>query len=798
MKSLLPLVVVLVATAAAPAFGEGPRYLLDMENANPGKEIVVSRPPDGLVPIQVVLNAPLSEARQPIRLSMSQFTGDRGSFVVQIRAACDSTDGVQSLDFTKSTAQGICLYIPPLPGDGRYTGSMLLVSPEPQALVKPFVITRPQAVLTVQPISPQLVTLSPWGRFVRDRTLNPSAAPQQTFHVILSEKSGVADAKGIMVKLSVSKSPANFDLKKNIAFRTDGCEIPCLDSGPIADSAELRFRSVPAGGQLGIDVALYGLKPGEYNAVLQFSSLNSAADDSQKQSLVIQVRDPVWSAILCLLLALAMSFYGTKVVVGLRWRASAQQQIEAVSPQWFARLPPMLAVVWVRAVLHQAKALSCRIWLTGTSLIDEQIIGVRDVVKLLDQAHRLCDRLCRAGLDVYLLRRILLDVQKVESRLDAGAPDPATIASIQADLSAFEDWLGTDDKKLGRFTREVIPDIKRLVGEVKAEVKTGHAAAMNDDTIARLLADIHGELKSSLQTPDEMNKLYRDYAKLGAFWSARKNPEEFEKERHEFPDLQEMLRIVDYYDWLRLNDPATKCEVHSPENDNFDAPEAYVPLQFSVEANNPAYPQLTQSYLFRNVVEYAWTFTLNPAAGRLRTLLRDLRRTRPRARLHPPSGQKTFEAVSHGPSMVCYFPSGGEAEVKVALKYLGNAPLSLAAKTFAIRKSNDYGILSLEKAEVTGWVIAALAAIASGLSTFYYKAPVFGSPQDYLALFMWGAGIDQTKNFVQNMQASSPSSSPPLVPPTPPSSPAPLPSPPVPPQPAKTPQPDAAKPDGSA
>jgi hypothetical protein len=122
----------------------------------------------------------------------------------------------------------------------------------------------------------------------------------------------------------------------------------------------------------------------------------------------------------------------------------------------------------------------------------------------------------------------------------------------------------------------------------------------------------------------------------------------------------------------------------------------------------------------------------------------------------------------------------------------------LAAKTFAIRKSNDYGILSLEKAEVTGWVIAALAAIASGLSTFYYKAPVFGSPQDYLALFMWGAGIDQTKNFVQNMQASSPSSSPPLVPPTPPSSPAPLPSPPVPPQPAKTPQPDAAKPDGSA
>jgi hypothetical protein len=686
MKSLLAFAA--LAVAAAPAFADGPRYLLDVEGANPGKEIVLNRPPDGLVPIQVILNAPLSDAHQPVRLSMSQFAGDRGSFPVQIRAACDSTDGVQSLDFTKSTAQGICLYIPPLPGDGRYTGSMLLVSPEPQALVKPFVITRPQAVLAVQPIAPQLVTLSPWGRFVRDKTRNPSAAPQQTFRVILSEKSGLVDAKGIMVKLSVSKSPANFDLKKNIAFRIDGCEIPCLDSGPIADSPALRLRSVPAGGQLGIDVALYGLKPGEYNAVLQFSSLNSAADDSQKQSLVIQVRDPVWSAVLCLLVALVMSFFGTKVVVGLRWRAAAQQRIEAVSPQWFARLPPMLAVVWVRAVLHQAKALSRGIWLTGTNLIDEQIDGVRDVVRLLDQAHQLCDRLNRAGLDVYLLRRILLDVQKVESRLDAGPPDPATIARIQADLAAFEDWLGTDDKKLGRFTREVIPDIKRLVGEVEAVVKTGHAAAMSNDTITKLRADINGELESPLQTPDDMSRLYRDYARLGAFWSARKNQEEFEKELHEFPDLEEMLRIVDYFDWLILNDAATKCEVHSPENDNFDAPEAYVPLQFSVEANNPAYPQLAQSYLFRNRVEYAWTFTLNPAAGRLRAWLRDLWRTRQ----HLPSGQKTFEAVSHGPSMVCYFPSGGEAEVEVALKYLGNDPLNLPAKTFAIRKSNDYGI----------------------------------------------------------------------------------------------------------
>ena len=119
----------------------------------------------------------------------------------------------------------------------------------------------------------------------------------------------------------------------------------------------------------------------------------------------------------------------------------------------------------------------------------------------------------------------------------------------------------------------------------------------------------------------------------------------------------------------------------------------------------------------------------------------------------------TRSPVSIGPTVAHYFPRGGQAEVEVRLRYQGAHTPPVREDIPPIQDSSDFGFFSaFEKAEVMGWLIAAGAAIATGLSTFYFKGSVFGSFQDYLSLFIWGAGIDQTKTFVQNIQASSPPS----------------------------------------
>ncbi len=52
-------------------------------------------------------------------------------------------------------------------------------------------------------------------------------------------------------------------------------------------------------------------------------------------------------------------------------------------------------------------------------------------------------------------------------------------------------------------------------------------------------------------------------------------------------------------------------------------------------------------------------------------------------------------------------------------------------------------------------MLAAIIAIVTGLSMFYYNSPTFGSYKDYISLFLWGAGVDQGKNFLQAMQTYS-------------------------------------------
>jgi hypothetical protein len=59
--------------------------------------------------------------------------------------------------------------------------------------------------------------------------------------------------------------------------------------------------------------------------------------------------------------------------------------------------------------------------------------------------------------------------------------------------------------------------------------------------------------------------------------------------------------------------------------------------------------------------------------------------------------------------------------------------------------------------EYVSWGIAFLVALVTGLSTQYFKSGAFGSPQDYILLFLWGVGADRGKNLLQALQAYSPS-----------------------------------------
>jgi hypothetical protein len=106
--------------------------------------------------------------------------------------------------------------------------------------------------------------------------------------------------------------------------------------------------------------------------------------------------------------------------------------------------------------------------------------------------------------------------------------------------------------------------------------------------------------------------------------------------------------------------------------------------------------------------------------------------------------------------MVEYTEGPGALSVGVEIRRGAEPPCTVPETTLTIAESEDFKWQgSLERVELLSFALAFAVAIVSGMAAIYSKNPTFGSTQDYLLLFMWGAGVDQGKNALQLLQSYS-------------------------------------------
>jgi hypothetical protein len=171
-----------------------------------------------------------------------------------------------------------------------------------------------------------------------------------------------------------------------------------------------------------------------------------------------------------------------------------------------------------------------------------------------------------------------------------------------------------------------------------------------------------------------------------------------------------------------------RARINPPARIGGANPQAFRPLIFGFTTGDP---DLDCTYLVLHRLKYRWTFTRDDATS-------------------------TFE--TDGPNVVEYAEDAGELGVVLKIYPTENpedsielhgSPVPVVATTdFAWHKG-------VERVEIISFCLGAVAALATGLLTFYFKSPSWGSPQDYLTLFLWGAAVDQTKNALQLLQSYS-------------------------------------------
>lgn len=761
-RRLAALLVLLMFLAGSAAFAEV--VPCSIEGSTSGSEITATVVPPGEVPLFLICTNSQTPPKV-INLILSDFWNETGSVHVELMLPPGSqpttTNGPLSLPF--ATVVLFRLRVQALPSEAKYSGRLVITADGKDPVVTRLTLTRGAPTGT-------LIADAPSAPLQISRTLSGSLN-EPSFSVSLREKSGQIGLDGIRVRLEqVSKQPGNgFSIGKNVAFTVNGVPVSDLDVWPPTQAES--YRSFAAGGQTVVGITLLNLEPGEYNAVLRFQATNSTTDDAQKVPIVVQVRGSIWWAIFWLLVAVAFSFFATKVLTSMRHRFNFLSRIRDLRPPWLSQEPSVLPVVWVRAVLKESEDLSRRFWLTGADLIDARVNQASAMIGLLSRVRDMRDQLKGTGLPRLPRIRAIAALGQIVAGLDDVPLNDAALTDANGKLTAFGNWVQPSTMTDCYWTT------------VCAEaVKLGHELALEEVTDQdgrAVMTELATVVKATLQQRpsdlDGMMAVERRYAALKILWQwhdsdrfgafvslVRCPPQTQQAVPSRTPDsaststtvtkdiddavLHQLFDLADRSTWELLKQAVSNGSVAlvPPLSDGIQPLGAYDPLKFEIHTGDH---RIDHAFLFKHALTFEWTF--------------HLQFTRQWLRIRGASKTMLLNPTTSEPRVVQYFPRAGNVTAKVMITNAAGESLELenmdlSRGSMAIIASPDFGIFrGLANVEKISWALSAAVAIVTGLSMFYFKGSTFGSFQDYLTLFLWGAGVDQGKNFLQALQGYS-------------------------------------------
>jgi len=328
------------------------------------------------------------------------------------------------------------------------------------------------------------------------------------------------------------------------------------------------------------------------------------------------------------------------------------------------------------------------------------------------------------------------------------------VEEMKIKLESLEKWDNPDQRYI-LFWNDLKEDIEILCaqaqpesfGSLQNEEKT--AIIRLNKNLEKLIKDIDNQFKENKD--DHLNEKIviagHAFARLKLLQETKINDDkklqgkliEMLKE-DPWPSVEDFWVKADEMTWGKIERACEDNEIEftSPHINEIQPICKFQLIQFNIFPKNKA---LGNNYLFKKGLEYLWTLDIE--RKKLFGKVEVKRLTDPR---------------TNEPRLVQYVPVRGKLKVTVELRRNGIPAKEKIrrAHPLIIKGSEDFGFLgAFSTAEVTALAIAALFAIVSGLAAFYISNLTFGSIDDYFKLFIWGAGVDLGKNFIQQLQLTS-------------------------------------------
>jgi hypothetical protein len=631
------------------------------------------------------------------------------------------------------------LHVKPFPAPGKYTGQVIITIPGPdaKATIWRFVLSSAAEVRPATLVLDQnAVTITGARAFCLQPAHRLWCLGDDDDPLVVTvharEKTGNWPLTGVMARLEsgLYTPGTGFDVSSQLAVKFNGQPVSDFftSAKPGAGSPSqpaTGLRTIAAGEQAAIALTFTPREVGQYTIPLRVIAANSADDDLQKLTVTLQIRNSLLPAIVVLLFASFFSFFATRVVSMLRQRAAFLDRLGNLRPAWLADAPPILPVIWLRSTLRLAEDLSRRFWLLGSGEIDARLTAAATMLAVLDRVRQLRRRIQNIPEEM-VRQRAIWKLDAVVDTLGASPLSDQDLASLKAQLDKLDPWCDPDQQKReAAYWEDLSPELNAICAQVdgvtipaelQGYIQQYRPALENAKTQATSLG-----LKMKAEETYERLAILLEICRRGqaALAAGFGNDASIDKVR----------AAVDDAWWERLKDPNKKLILTGPPAKP-DPPQAYQSATFEVQTPNDF---LGNTYLMRKKLTYDWTISILSERGQ---------------ELGP------LRLTTNQPRVTQYSPRAGTMTASVKISYQGDAGPEVSSDPVPVVKSNVFGIFTkYEAADLIGFGLAAAASVASGL-TLYALKPVFvGSLQDYLTLFVWGASIDQGKNFLQSLGA---------------------------------------------
>jgi hypothetical protein len=746
---LLRAVAAVALLAMSTASGQAqtpPNFTLDIA-ASYVQEVQLTVAAPASVPFKIVrTGGPVPDG---FAVDVTSFTNPQGvSVPVSVSVGNDPDSGATHVEpraFTQPLLS-VNLYVKQFPAPGKYAGQVIITTPDPdaKATIWRFVLSSAAEVRPATLVLDQnAVTITGARAFClrpvhRSWCLGDDDDPL-VVSVHAREKTGNWPLTGVMARLEsgLDTPGTGFDVSSQLAVKFNGQPVSDFftsatpGAGSPSQPATAGVRTIPAGEQAAIALTFTPREVGEYTIPIRVIAANSAEDDLQKLTVTLQIRNSLLPAIIVLLFASFFSFFATRVVSMLRQRAAFLDRLGDLRPAWLAGEPPVLPVIWLRSALRLAEDLSRRFWLLGSGEIDARLTAAATMLAVLDRVRQLRRRIQSIPEDM-VQQRAIWKLDAVVDTLSAAPLSDQDLATLKVQFDKFDQWCDPDQQKREAvYWDDLLPDIQAICAQVD-----GVTIPADLQALAQQFRTALESAKTQATSLGPKMKAEETYQRLAILLElCRRGQAPLAAGLGNDASIEKVRALVDDAWWKLLKDPATKLIVTGPPA-RPDPPQAYQSATFEVQTPNGF---LGGTFLMRKKLTYDWTISILSRKGIL-------------------SGQEKevgpLRVTSYQPRVAQYSPRAGAMTASVKISYQGDAGPEVSAGPVPVAKSSVFAIFTkYEAADLIGFGLATAASVASGL-TLYALKPVFvGSLQDYLTLFVWGASIDQGKNFLQSLGA---------------------------------------------